>query len=149
MTITEKNEVIARFMGFIYHAIVDIDYSDCGGIYTKTHVRSKNPIFLDKYEESDQCYISDNCPEKELLMYGDLKYDSSLEWLIKACQKFVTENKNHSEQENNFELLMEMYVQRIIRLLTDFLYEEATILDIHQALYEGIEWLNKQQKKEA
>ena len=48
----KTNKLIAEFMGYIYyHSGVDIDNSDCGGIYEKTEVFSKVPILVNDYDE--------------------------------------------------------------------------------------------------
>ena len=51
------SEVIANYMGFKYSAIVDVDNSDCGGLYDRVKVFSKIPIEVDSYPDSDQYYI--------------------------------------------------------------------------------------------
>lgn len=52
----ESNKLIARFMGYkYYHPGVDIDYSECGGIYTRHEVFSKVPIEVDEFEH--ECHF--------------------------------------------------------------------------------------------
>ncbi len=56
----DGNRKIAEFMGYIhYHKGVDIDTSECGGIYDRCEVFSKVPILVDEFPESDQYYFSD------------------------------------------------------------------------------------------
>lgn len=57
---SEENKIIAKFMGYIYyHPGVDVDYSDCGGIYNRVEVFSKIPILVNEYPEDDQYYFTE------------------------------------------------------------------------------------------
>ncbi len=54
------NRLIAEFLGYkYYHAGIDIDYSDCGGIYDRKEIFSKAPILSKDYPDSDQYYFAD------------------------------------------------------------------------------------------
>jgi len=55
--ITSMSEVVAKYMGYKYSAIADVDNSDCGGIYDRVKVFAKIPIEIDSYPDSDQYYI--------------------------------------------------------------------------------------------
>jgi hypothetical protein len=56
--IKEGNILIAEFMGYkYYHPHVDVDYSDCGGIWDRVEVFSKVPIEVNEYPEDNQYYF--------------------------------------------------------------------------------------------
>jgi hypothetical protein len=55
--IASMSEVVAKYMGYKYKSIADIDNSDCGGIYDRCKVFAKIPIEIDAYPNSDQYYI--------------------------------------------------------------------------------------------
>jgi hypothetical protein len=85
-TVKHTNYLIRNFMGYKYHEIVDIDYSDCGGIYTKTHVYSKVPIPVKKYP--DQHYLEDHwVVGPGDVIYGELKYHKSWDWLMPVIEQ--------------------------------------------------------------
>ena len=82
------NDLIRKFMGYKYHEVVDIDYSDCGGVYTKTKIYSKHPIPVEKYIEDNQCYLKkDWITESNSLIYGDLLYHKSWDWLMPVIEE--------------------------------------------------------------
>lgn len=114
----ENNHKIAKFMGYIYHHKgIDIDFSDCGGIYDRKEIFSKIPIISEDYPDSDQHYFADipnpdyNKPETEESVWNpdlktiswaslnneqyiyDLKYDSSWNELMPVLEKI--ENMGH------------------------------------------------------
>lgn len=80
--IQKNNDLIRNFMGLIYHEVVEIDYSDCGGLYTRTSVYSSTPILVE-----DQFYLKEEWKPAPDTIFGNLKYDSSLDWLLPVITK--------------------------------------------------------------
>lgn len=85
----DLNLLFAEFMGFIHHEVADIDFSECGGIYSRTHVYSKVPILMEKYPESNQFYLHEDWKVTyEDYIYGPLKYDTNWGWIMPVWLKF-------------------------------------------------------------
>lgn len=88
ITIEKQNDLIRKFMGFIHHEVVDIDFSDCGGLYTKTDVYCKDFIPIEKYPYDDQSYLKEDwVVEVGSVIYGKLKYHESMDWLLPVITK--------------------------------------------------------------
>lgn len=134
------NERIARWMGFKFHEIADIDYSDCGGIYTRKDVYSKVEIPMDKYYDADQFYIRDEdwAPEIGDVIYGTLKYDTSWEWLMPVVQKIERIKGVHC-------VISEVGCD--IYFFGNGIYarEETKIKTVYKAVLEFIEWHESQE----
>lgn len=79
--IKDGNRLIAEFMGYIYyHKGVDIDFSECGGIYDRFEIFSKVPILVDEYPNEDQYYFSE-IPNPDFGNKNNPKWNSDLEKL--------------------------------------------------------------------
>jgi len=78
--ITSMSEVVAKYMGYKYSAIADVDNSDCGGIYDRCKVFAKIPIEVDAYPESDQYYIYQGWFNKALQNGGYMIDPDYLDW---------------------------------------------------------------------
>ena len=82
--------LIAAFMGYTYyHPGVDIDYSDCGGLYTKYEVFSKVQIEVDEYD--DQCHFK-KLPNPDYNVDGEVKWNRDVEtlgWDTLSSGKFM------------------------------------------------------------
>lgn len=79
--IKEGNRMIAEFMGYTYyHPGVDIDTSDCGGIYERFEIFSKIPIEVDEYPESDQYYFKE-IPNPDYKNENSTRWNSDFEFL--------------------------------------------------------------------
>ena len=150
----KTNKLIAEFMGYIYyHSGVDIDNSDCGGIYEKTEVFSKVPILVNDY---DECVYFKDVPNPDYrkvntmwnndiefiswstLNYKDyitdLKYHSSFDWLIPVCHKW--DNLFFDSDDEN--IIKYTKLSDDLDMYTSF-YE---IEPIYNQLIKNIEWYN-------
>jgi hypothetical protein len=78
--ISEMSEVVAKYMGYEYSAIADIDNSDCGGIYDRCKVFAKIPIEIDSYPDDDQYYIKNEWFNKAIEKKGYLIDPDYLDW---------------------------------------------------------------------
>lgn len=79
--IKEGNRMIAEFMGYTYyHPGIDIDTSDCGGLYERFEIFSKIPIEVDEYPEDDQYYFKD-LPNPDYKNKNSTRWNSYLEFL--------------------------------------------------------------------
>lgn len=78
--IAEGSEVMARYDGFEYDAIADIDDSDCGGIYERCKVFSKIPIEINAYPDIDQYYVKNGWFLKANENGGYLINPNYLDW---------------------------------------------------------------------
>lgn len=92
--ITDGNDLMRIFMGYIHHKQVLVDFSDCGGIYDKTDIYSKVPILCDEYDDDDtQIYLKDNWWNANSRMFfykldiNDLSYNTSWDWLMPVAKK--------------------------------------------------------------
>ena len=91
--IKENNKLIANFMGYkYYHPGVDIDTSDCGGIYERLEMFSTIPIETNEYPKDDQYYVKNDYYIKSNGILGNVyfheaKYHSSYDWLMPVLEK--------------------------------------------------------------
>jgi hypothetical protein len=132
------NELIAEFMGYIYHEIADIDDSDCGGLYTRKDVYSRIPVLMDKYPNDDQFYLSDEwiVPNVDTYIVGPLKYDTSWNWLNPVIQKIDNMWDSVADQEDVE--VGEAYGRVIMLSIT------VSIDVAYKAVVEFIKWYNQQ-----
>ena len=93
--ITSMSEVVAKYMGYKYTAMIDIDFSDCGGLYDRCKVFSKIPLEIDSYPDSDQYYIKVGWHQKANENGGYLINPDFVNW------NFIHEvwNKINKEEE--------------------------------------------------
>ncbi len=142
--INKDDKLIVVFMGFIHHTTVDIDDSDCGGIYTKTKIWSKIPIEVDGYPDDKQFYLKEDWKhEDDEVIYGDLKYSSSWDWLMKVITKL--------QKECDTDVRMTQYYTQVLSLRYDkahFLqqYDNDKLKTTYAAVVEFIKWWNREKK---
>ena len=135
-------------MGFIHHEVVDIDYSDCGGIYTRTDVYSKTPIHAVHYSEHDIHYLeNDWVPEVGSVIYGELKYDSSFEWIHKVIEKieslgYYTTICYRKGGEGNFHQMIILDKNQENNIIAETLYHA-----VDEDKNIAIAWINEAEKK--
>ena len=131
----ENNKLIAEFMGYkYYHPGVDIDDSDCGGIYTRKEIFSKIPIEVEEFPEVDQYYFKDiqnpdykkENPSRwrndiEFLEWGTINHgkyitkidcDSSWDSLMEVVEK-IESIKNSKRWPNAGDRLTHLYTVEI------------------------------------
>lgn len=148
-TIENQNDLIRKFMGFNYHERVDIDYSECGGIYTRTDVYCKHEIEVNKYPDDNQFYLKDYwTADYDNVIYGKLKYHSSMDWLLPVISKIEsmgyqnTISYRHGGQGNFHEMLFYDihldYLSIIAETFSPGIGEEDHI---------AIAWINEAEKK--
>lgn len=99
----ERNKQIALMLGWKYYEPkVDIDHSECGGLYRRCEVWSKIPIELDRFDEDDQYYPKTNWFKKAYEHGGyktNLNYDSDWESLMEVVEFIETLNFENTIME--------------------------------------------------
>ena len=126
--ILEGNKLIAEFLGFKFHKKLDIDFSDCGGIYDRTDVWSKVEILSEDYPESDQFYISDEWkPAIGDVIYGELEYHENWSWLMPVVEKIeAIYDKHHGyfgiHISSNSCSIQGTYLHKAIKNLSEYGY---------------------------
>ena len=130
--IASMSEVVVEYMGYKYNAIVDIDISDCAGIYHRCKVFAKIPVEVDSYPEEDKYYIVRGWFNKANENGGYLIYPDYLDW-----------RKIHEVWEKVMEVRMDWidtvkYKHSIERAITG-----GTPLEAFTALYNAITFINK------
>ena len=145
--IQKNNDLICNFMGFIHHEVVDIDYSDCGGIYTRTDVYSKTPILVEKYPEQDQYYLKDEWKPEPGTIFGKLKYDSSFEWIHKVIEKieslgYPTSIQYRASRDGMFHDMWIMDKDEVNHIIAETL---SPAVDEEESI--AIAWIDEAEKK--
>lgn len=96
----EGNRKITEFMGYIYyHKGVDIDTSDCGGIYDRYEIFSKVPILVDEYPNEDQYYFSE-LPNPDFRNNDNPKWNpdyDKLSWATLNYHSYKTSLEYHTD----------------------------------------------------
>lgn len=96
--IRKTNKAIAKFMGYtFYHQGIDIDDSDCGGIYTRIEVFSKIPILVNEYPDADQYYFKD-VPNPDYRVENSKRWRNDKEflgWNTLNYDQYITELNYH------------------------------------------------------
>jgi len=153
---SEENKLIAYYMGYIYyHKGIDMDFSDCGGIYDRYEVFSKVPILSNDYEDYDQYHFKEilnpnsnkeNEFSREKICWSsinyenyiyNLQYDKSWDWLMPVCQQIV---KNHIRiNDSAWPYIEAMTLMRKGAIEFDF---KKTL----NGVISFIKWWNKQDK---
>jgi hypothetical protein len=136
-------------MGYKFHERVDIDDSDCGGIYTRTDVYSTVPILVDRYPDPlyDQCYFKDGWQPVPGTIYGKLKYDSSFEWIHKVIERieslgYYTMISYRRGGEGNFHEMLILDKDQENHIIAETLYRAV---DEDESI--AIAWINEAEKK--
>ena len=135
-------------MGFKFHERVDIDYSDCGGIYTRTDVYSKDPIPVESYPEHDQFYLKDDwVAEVGSVIYGELKYHTSWEWLHQVIEKieslgYFTHITYRRGGEGNFHEMLILDKDQ-----DNYIIAETFSPAVEEPEHIAIAWINEAEKK--
>lgn len=111
--VKEGNRLIAEFMGYIYyHKGVDIDFSECGGIYDRCEIFSKVPILVNEYPENDE-YTFKEVPNPDFGKEKPDRWNPSIEFLDWGnLNEYKTELKYH----NDWNKLMPVYI-KIVELI--------------------------------
>lgn len=92
--IKDGNRLIVEFMGYIYyHKGVDIDFSECGGIYDRCEIFSKVPILVNEYHENDE-YTFKEVPNPDFKNKKNPKWNPDYETLSWATVNYG-EYKTH------------------------------------------------------
>ncbi len=95
------NRLIAEFLGYkYYHAGIDIDYSDCGGIYDRKEIFSKVPIISQDFPENDQYYFAelpnpDYKSDKPVTTWNT--HIETISWSTINSGKWITDLDYHSD----------------------------------------------------
>ena len=136
------NKLIAEYMGYKYHHPgIDIDESDCGGIYTRREIFSKIPIESQDFPEQDQYYFKDvknpdygnENPKRwrsdwEFLSWSsiyndqyiaDPTYDSDWNELMPVCKKIF--DSYFSDREYIYEALHKCDLDKTFESVCKFL----------------------------
>ena len=152
--IKEGNKLIAAFLGYkYYHKGVDIDESECGGIYTRKEIFSKVPILVDEYKKENQYYFS-NLPNPDYKKKNPKKWSSDLEflsWSTLNSENYITDLKyNLSWDElipacKKWDKLNPISTPDYIKLcdLLDNLVSMYEINPVFSQLVKNIKWHNK------
>jgi hypothetical protein len=112
--IRERNNQIGIMLGWKYYEPkVDIDNSDCGGIYDRAEVWAKIPIDLNKYEEDDQYYFKEEWYSKVFENGGyyvtELKYNSDWNQLMEAVEFIGKVPVKDSEYASDYNVVIDLF----------------------------------------
>ena len=144
--IQKNNDLIRNFMELIYHEVVDIDYSDCGGLYTRTDVYSKNSIPIIKYPYDDQSYLKEDWIAGDAI-FGPLNYHQSMDWLFPVITKIESlgycNSIKYKESGGGFFHEMIFFDNDIKNLIVAETYAPA----VDEPHHISIAWVDEAEKK--
>ena len=135
--IASMSEVVVEYMGYKYNAIVDIDISDCAGIYHRCKVFAKIPVEVDSYPEEDKYYIVRGWFNKANENGGYLIYPDYLDW-----RKIHEVWEKVREDDKKYGLSKILCKSSVLIGAVKISLLNGTPLEVFTALYNAIEFIN-------